>query len=571
MSLDRPFHRLRRHRTDVFLTRAVLHDMDQKTVLRQLESAVAAGAAFDSPVEGHNPTCLPDTRVDLLKLVLGWALNPEERSIFWLNGMAGTGKSTISRTVARALAVQGRLGASFFFKRDETDRAGTSKFFPTIAADLTTSLPAMAPYIKEAMDSDPAILRKSVGDQFNKLLWNPLSSISHNAEIKQPLAIVVDALDECEQNEEIRILIHLFSRLKALNNLTIKFFLTSRPELPIQLGIKAIEGTYQDFILRGIPRSIIEHDIAAFLKHRLTTIREDYNGSVREDRRLPGDWPGQTNLEILVQMARPLFIFAATICRFIGDSRVRLPDCQLMKVLAHQTKSQESKLDATCFPVSNKLIDGVPQREQEHILSDFRDIVGSIVILSSPLSRTALAQMLDINRDDIDAMLDLLHSILDIPLSTEAPVRLLDLSFRDFLLDSEKRGKSLFWIDEKARHAVLAVNCLRVMGCLGQDVCRLGAPGIDRSDIDSRLVDDCLPPAVQYACLYWVHHLQAADAPNDADGYQPVLEFLECHFLHWLEALSLMGRIWEVIHLVKTLQSLFSVGLGKPGRQDMTY
>jgi hypothetical protein len=77
---------------------------------------VAAAAAFNSHQSELDAQCHPDTRVDLLRDIYNWAEGVDGKCIFWLKGMAGTGKSTISRTVAKAFADQGRLGASFFFK-----------------------------------------------------------------------------------------------------------------------------------------------------------------------------------------------------------------------------------------------------------------------------------------------------------------------------------------------------------------------------------------------------------------------------------------------------------------------
>jgi len=47
--------------------------------------------------------------------------------------MAGTGKSTIARTVARKLDDKGRLGASFFFSKGHGDLDYAAKLFTTIA------------------------------------------------------------------------------------------------------------------------------------------------------------------------------------------------------------------------------------------------------------------------------------------------------------------------------------------------------------------------------------------------------------------------------------------------------
>jgi Mrp family chromosome partitioning ATPase len=84
------------------------------------------GAIFDSYGAVH-VTCHPATRVDLLRQIQDWDRQPHSKSIFWLSGMAGTGKSTISWTVAKWLNNQGpspliNLNAHFFFKRGEGDR-----------------------------------------------------------------------------------------------------------------------------------------------------------------------------------------------------------------------------------------------------------------------------------------------------------------------------------------------------------------------------------------------------------------------------------------------------------------
>jgi hypothetical protein len=78
---------------------------------------------------------LPGTRTALLDEITAWASSPdgEGKCIFWLNGMAGTGKSTIARTVAGNFKKNSLLGASFFFKWGEAGRGDARKFFPTLA------------------------------------------------------------------------------------------------------------------------------------------------------------------------------------------------------------------------------------------------------------------------------------------------------------------------------------------------------------------------------------------------------------------------------------------------------
>lgn len=103
--------------------------IEQKIDLGRLQTA--KGAAFDS-YDNQHAECLPGTRAELLEEIEDWTRSPGGKRIFWLNSMAGTGKSTISRTVAGRLKQQNLLGASFFFKRGEEDRGTAKKLFPTL-------------------------------------------------------------------------------------------------------------------------------------------------------------------------------------------------------------------------------------------------------------------------------------------------------------------------------------------------------------------------------------------------------------------------------------------------------
>ncbi|RYP04155.1 hypothetical protein DL764_004654 [Monosporascus ibericus] len=358
-----------------------LLDMNQNMVLDKIP--VAEGATFDSHAEEHNPTCHRDTRVDLLREISEWAENPRAKAVFWLNGMAGTGKSTISRTVAHSFSKTGHLGASFFFKRGEGDRGGISKFFTTIASQLVEKDTTLALHVKTAIDEDPSIFGKAVREQFEKLVLLPLSKIPQNYRTLDTLVIVVDALDECERDEDVRLIINLLSRTNALQFPRLRVFVTSRPELAIRLGFSAVRGTYQDLVLHEIPNPIMEHDLSVYFTHELMKIKDDYNCSMPKDRQLSPYWPEQSDIQILVEMATPLFIFAATTCRFLADRKSGNPDKKLRKVLKHRTKSQESKLDATYLPVLHQMLVGLSSREISEALQEFRDISGSSIKLSN--------------------------------------------------------------------------------------------------------------------------------------------------------------------------------------------
>ncbi|PQE09262.1 Vegetative incompatibility HET-E-1 protein [Rutstroemia sp. NJR-2017a BBW] len=524
----------------------------QEIVFNKLKSV--NDAAFDSYAEEHNARCYQGTRIQLLQQIDTWASDLSSECIFWLNGMAGTGKSTISRTVAQNLSAKGELGASFFFKRGEGDRGHSGLLFATIATQLVQILPSLAPHVQYAIEADPAISTKTLKQQFDGLILEPISKLPRDPQKLLRVVIVIDALDECDREEDIRIIIRLLSQVKSITSVYLKFFLTSRPELPIRLGFKDIHGRYEDLALHQIPKAVVQEDISAFLEHELTMIRDDYNKSVNPSRRLPADWPGESILQSLVGMAIPLFIFATTICRFINDRKCGQPKDQLAKVLRYETKSQVSKLDATYLPVLEQLLVGVSPSDKRDIVAEFQQVVGSIIVLARPLSATSLDLLLGLSEGTADNKVDLLHSVLSIPSDPNLPIRLLHLSFRDFLVDTEKRETNPFWVDEKEAHKKLASRCLLCLttsGYLKKDICDLRVPERPQADIDQHTIDTHLPPDVQYACQYWVYHLK--ECGNVICDNDQVYNFLECHFLHWLEALSLMGRISESISMINDL------------------
>jgi hypothetical protein len=50
-----------------------------------------------------------------------------------------------------------------------------------------------------------------------------------------------------------------------INNVRLRLFLTSRPELPIRLGFKKMSAdVHKDMILHEVPLAVISHDIASF-------------------------------------------------------------------------------------------------------------------------------------------------------------------------------------------------------------------------------------------------------------------------------------------------------------------
>ena len=506
----------------------------------------------------------------MLNEISEWADGDGEYCIFWLNGMAGTGKSTIARTVADMFYAQKRLAASFFFSRGGGDVGSAGKFFATVARQLGDISPVLRRHICVAITEQKEIVSQTLRDQWNQLILQPLSKLDPTS-LQSPLIIVIDALDECEGDNDIRLLLQLLAESKSLKSVQLRIFLTSRPEIPVRLGFRPMPAIlHHDLVLHDVPRLIVDRDISLFLRVQFREISSN-------SEYLPADWPGDKAIDRLVQKADGLFIYAATVCRFIKTNDQWLPRDLLDVFLLPSEASNHSEnllrripstsptaeLDAIYTQILQHSIKGVrADEDKEQLSKDFKQVIGSIVVLFGPLSPAALGKLLECDQEAIYLRLRHLRSVLNVPDDQNAPIRLLHPSFRDFLLDKQRRHDPHFWVDEKKAHAALANCCIRLMSSsqdgLRKDICGLRAPGTLVSEVKEDQIDQYLPAELQYACRYWVWHLQKSNTPLHND--EQVHVFLQEHLLHWLEALGLMKKTSEGVLAITSLESMVTVG-----------
>ncbi len=477
--------------------------------------------------------------------------------------MAGTGKSSIARSVARGFMEKGLLGASFFFSRGQEDLHTAAKLFTTIAAQLAAEIPGFRPLLCEAIAKRGNIGEQALCDQWRYLILEPLLRLNESLLPLSGLApslnpiVIIDALDECEDSSDIEEILRLLLEAKDLKMLRLRIFVTSRPETPIRLGFSSMPKiVHHDEILHTVPRHLIERDISHFFRHNLAKIRQAHL--------LGDDWPMETAVQSLVVKANRLFIYAATACRFLFDDQFPQKRLEEMLRTSGTAHSSAKALDDMYFLILSKLFIEGHDEANEEMARLFKKIVGSVVILSETLSITAIAKLLATSIAETKQTFKHLHSVLSIPDSETAPVQLFHLSFHDFLLDSRRCRDPRLSVDRNTAHKDLFACCLELLsGHLRRDICDLKEPGILISDIDKDRVNNDIHAGAQYACRYWVSHLMVAGIGLRDDDL--VHTFLQHHLLHWVEALSLMGKTHECVLALASLQSSVKVSKSPRG------
>ena len=141
--------------------------------------------------------------------------------------------------------------------------------FTTIAAGLIRHLPLVAEHMRKAVEREPGIVAKAMGEQFRALILQPFQAIpAASKRSTETMVVVIDALDQCNSEADVEAIIRLLAQVKDITSVRLKLFVTSRPELPIRLGFQTISGSYASLALHEIPEPVIEDDISAFLEFR---------------------------------------------------------------------------------------------------------------------------------------------------------------------------------------------------------------------------------------------------------------------------------------------------------------
>ena len=266
----------------------------------------------------------------------------------------------------------------------------------------------------------------------------------------------------------------------------------------------------------------------------------------------------------LQELIAPISVeFFSADCKLLGDKKSLQRQIHeitgIPPPVLEGLTAPEKQLNATYLAV---LKHSIPleynDEEQEKSCEMLRQILGSLITLISPLSMKSIGILLQIPDEDVEETLENLHSIINIPSDKAHLLRLHHPSFRDFLLDKERCDDQRFWIDEKRANSALAEQCIQLMSTsLKQNIIGLGVPGTLVSEINNGQLMAALPPEVQYACMYWVQHLQKGKNKLRDDGY--VHQFLREHLLSWFEALGWMKSVSEGIHAVLVLGSIVTV------------
>ena len=522
------------------------------TLLNSMCHATDAGH-----LSGTRQGCLKGTRKGVLQQIQHWLVDEQGQHVFWLNGPAGTGKTTISQTFAEMCFADGTLGASFFCSRNFEDRSNLHMIFPTLAFQLAYQYPQFREELVQVLRTSPDV--GSLYSQMEKLIVHPLKT-THI-----PTLIIIDALDECKDKEPASAILSILSCfVDQIPN--VKFFITGQPEPCIHSGFRlaALQPITEVLKLHDVQCSSVDADIKLFFNTHLTNIAKyQSHGNLKEE------WPSASDISILCEKAGGLFIYASTVVKFISSQNHHPAERLTLLVSLPQNSNCEgqSGIDTLYTEILMQAFQNVGSNnlepDDQEAFYHLKSVVGAVVLAFNPLSMKSLSDLLtNFNTpSEISTVLHHLHSLLLIPDSEEGPIKTFHKSLPDFLTDPERCKDKQFFVDPPVHHTELLFSCLNLMKKrLKRNICNL-----DDHAVLSRVKDlsthqkSHIGDALGYACRFWTKHLiKTPNSGHDAEEVQKAIdEFFTTYLPFWIEVLAIMGNLETGVYAINDIQQWY--------------
>jgi hypothetical protein len=512
-----------------------------------------AGAGYCS---GNREGCLRGTRGDVLLQLEHWLEDKQGQCVFWLNGLAGTGKSTIAQTFAEIAFAEGRLGASFFCSRDFEDRSNIQRIFPTLALQLAYRYPLFREQLLQVLRANPCVGQESLCSQVEKVIVGPLSTTSIST------LIIIDALDECKDTEPASAILSILSRY--VDEIPkVKFFITGRPEPRIRSGfrLELLRPITEVLKLHEVKPEVVDNDIKLFFQTQLASLAKH-----RSDCDLMDKWPSSSDIEVLCRKAAGFFIYASTVVKFVASEYDPPPErLALITSLPRSTTGEgKSGVDQLYIKVLEQAFHDT-HADNSQLYSRFQSVVGTVLLLFNPLSVNGLSELLKKSHPSsgVPSIMRSLHSVLLVPDNKEDPIHIFHKSFPDFLTDPERCKDERFFINPSVHHQEILFSCLSLMEeRLKRNICGLD-DYVSLNEVEDFPADQKIHigDALGYACQFWTRHL--VEIPSGSQDFEEVHKavdkFFTTQLLYWIEVLCLMGKLDVGVHAINDVNKWYTL------------
>ncbi|KAG8703366.1 hypothetical protein FRC09_004200, partial [Ceratobasidium sp. 395] len=520
------------------------HDQAANELINNMQPAKKARYNSQAATPIRRRQCAPNTREGVMKELRAWANDPNSAKIYWMNGMAGIGKTTVAFTLCSELGGTQQLAASFFCSRELPECRDVARIIPTIAYQLARLSPPFRSSLCRTLSRDPDISSYDVETQFNELINKPLLELRGKIP-EGVLVVVIDALDECSDGGGARQVLHALFRFAG--DLPIKFLVTCRPEHKLIDQLISLDVSHSLFHLHHIEQAVVQADIETYLRLELASTNLSDN-----------------QISQLAERSGNLFIYAATAVNYIDPGGVAVDHGRRLDAMlrADRNSRAHGTIDVLYSTILSTALENTALEPWE--LNNTRMVLYTVICAKEPVAVETLADLLKIDdANDVQLALQQLQSVLYV--SADNFVSALHASFPEYLLDRERSGT--FSCDHHQRW--LAFRCLEVMKeSLRFNICDLESSSTLDSDVPNLedRISRAVPLHLFYACRFWAEHI--CEVGMEAQLVLSLEEFFSSRILFWMEVLNLKRCMTAGVIMLSTVNQFLQKNKKRCGFSD---
>ncbi|KAG8739561.1 hypothetical protein FRC10_005450 [Ceratobasidium sp. 414] len=486
----------------------------------------------DEALDVDRTGCMPNTRREILQDLREWVHYGKFQKVYWLNGIAGTGKTTIAYSLCEWLENSGKPAASFFCSRDLPNCRNVKRILPSVSYQLARLSRPFRCAVSSALEQDSELCNRPVDEQFHGLIAGPLKNVGHTFGVD--VVIVLDALDECGDTDGVNQI--LDACFNDSSSLPVRFLITSRQSPGILDRMRASQGGARrsQLKLHEVDRTIALEDVRTYL------------GAIRTRFNLSHD-----TMECLAKQSGASFVYVASIVRYLnqGDVSERAErQKRLLDTASSAENPNDRQIDTMYTAILEETLDssGLAESRKAEIMLVLR----TAACARDPLALNAIAELLSL---DFSCLVNnMLHLVLLTWQVSDVSGQGITLceSFSSYLVDRQRSGR--FYCDGQRDNRLVAQLCFNRISAVSQpfNVCNLDSSYLlDREvvDIDER-VNEAIPQGLWYASRHWGTHLKQAK-PSD-ELLTCLHGFLSRRLLLWMEIMNLKRSMPEAIELL---------------------
>ena len=471
--------------------------------------------------------CMEGTRTSVLNQITTWVINPlrdndaPQNNTYWFYGSPGIGKTSLAHSICKNLHERKHLAGAIFCRRDDPNLSELRNILPTLINALAGIFPPFRNIVAYRLRNDRNLTSKSMQDS---LLLDFIRKLPRHP--KHPLAFVIDALDECGDNQSRPVLLKVLAEAAA-HAPWLKIIITSRPEVDIEHFFDAPHSR----------SSHLRYNLAADedATSDLRTFALDRFHRVALQQHLESPWPEPSLFDGVISRAAGLFIFIKTLA-------LALEDCEDPTGTLKATLQDSGGAGLTSL---YGLYSSILKARILHSSSQFQRMIG-VLLATAPyrsLRDETIARLAGVEPRLVRKWVSGLHSLLYRDEGVNGGIRVRHLSISDFF----GSAACTYQISLQNANMQLGIACLKTMVReLCFNICKLEdsrRANADIEDLASRIKEN-ISGALQYSVLHWSRHVCFTPDDGDQRMWGILEEFFEgLHPLFWIEVLSIMGVV----------------------------